>query len=284
MNYTWPVIDTHLAIGVNPMNHFIAEDELISLLIKNGVDLQIIFQHDEGFHHETPLWNPYSGNDYIAKIQKMFPNQVLGLATVDFWLRTPLQAKSMHTQQLTRNVALEELERVIVDLKLHGVRIHPMLHNYRINDDHLVFPALDHLCKLQSQVNRQLIVHVYSGGDHINNTDDAIAETAARYPELLFICNHAGFIWNYGHIGTVLAKLNNVLLDLTSMPQFSIIQNAYDIFGPHKFCAGTAGPWGGVELKNTFVEELCNENIEEISLILGGNIAKYLNIPQRKRV
>ena len=35
----WPVIDTHLHVGVNPTTTFIAEEELIPYLDENGIDI-----------------------------------------------------------------------------------------------------------------------------------------------------------------------------------------------------------------------------------------------------
>ena len=37
-------------------------------------------QPDESFHHETPDWNPYLGNNYVVRIQN--PNVLLDLPTM----------------------------------------------------------------------------------------------------------------------------------------------------------------------------------------------------------
>ena len=85
----WPVIDTHFHIGVNSLVTFIAEEELIPWMEEAGTDVQILFQLNEGFFHRTPDWNPYIGNDYIAKVQDMFPNKVIGLAHVNPYIQAP---------------------------------------------------------------------------------------------------------------------------------------------------------------------------------------------------
>ena len=61
--YRWPVIDTNFKIGVNMRSTCVAEEDLIPYLDENGIDIQMVFQVDEGFTHHTPAWNPYIGND-----------------------------------------------------------------------------------------------------------------------------------------------------------------------------------------------------------------------------
>src|ERR1035437_6628980 len=135
----WPVIDTHFHMGVNPINTFVAEEELIPWLDKNGTDIQVVFQVNEGFQHRTPDWNPYVGNDYVAKIERMFPNRVLGLATVNPWLQPPkkwLFPSARIGQKYDtplRGEVFDELDRCILDLGLHGLKMHPLEHNYEIN-------------------------------------------------------------------------------------------------------------------------------------------------------
>ena len=85
----WPVIDTHHHIGVSPTCTFIAEDDLLPWMEEGQVDIQIVFQVNQGACHQTPDWNPYIGNDYISRIQKLYPGRVLGLATINPWLQPP---------------------------------------------------------------------------------------------------------------------------------------------------------------------------------------------------
>ena len=126
MKERWPVIDTHFHIGVNRLITFLAEEELIPWMDEAGTDIQIVFQVNEGFAHETPDWNPWVGNDYIAKIQNMFPDRVIGLAIVNPWLQAPGVWRFPYPDprdgkpfdKVSRSLALEELERSIVDLGL----------------------------------------------------------------------------------------------------------------------------------------------------------------------
>ena len=51
----WPVIDTHCHIGVNLINTFDAEKELIPYMDKNGVDIQVVFHNQPGSVHSGKL-------------------------------------------------------------------------------------------------------------------------------------------------------------------------------------------------------------------------------------
>jgi predicted TIM-barrel fold metal-dependent hydrolase len=273
MSKKYPVIDTHLTVGVSPHVHFIAEEELIPWVDEAGVDIQIICQPDETFFHETPDWNPYLGNDYIAKIQRMYPTRVMGLCTLQIWHQKNPAAGST----VTRNPAIEELERCILDLGLHGIRMNPIQHNYQFNNRNAAWPILTKLSALQKQAKRRLIVSVHAYGDSLNNSPEALAETARQFPDLLFIMEHSAFVWGYGTVPDTAAMVQNIMLDLTTMPQFAVVYEAYQRYGPKKFTIGTDGPIATPNLKRAILRDFCR-NEEEEELVLGGNLAFHFGI------
>lgn len=286
MSDRWPVIDTHFHIGVNSITTFIAEEELIPWMDKAGTDVQIVFQLNEGFTHRTPDWNPYIGNDYTAKIQSMFPNRVLGLGIVNVYQQAPKtycwpsEREGQPWDRLpTRNEALEEVERCILDLKLWGLKMHPFLHGYPINFGPLIFPIMDRLVQLQKKVNRQLMLGIHAGGDTIFNSPEAVGDLASRYPDLLVLMYHAGFLWGGYMVYEHCAKLPNVLLDLTTCPQKSGVWTSYKQYGAAKFSVGTDGPFVGHHVRTQIVRDLTSDP-EEQALILGGNLAQRLGIPK----
>ncbi len=282
----WPVIDTHCHIGVNLINTFVAEKELIPYMDKNGIDIQIVFQVNEGFAHKTPEWNPYIGNDYIAKIQNMFPDRVIGLATINPWLQRPKtynyppDGDGRPMDLPIRDVALEELDRCILDLGLQGLKMHPLEHNYEINNPTVVYPVLQRLTELQEKTGRKMLVVVHAAGDSVNNTATAMAETAKAFPELLFLMAHAGFIWCYGTTSAVSIPVPNLMLDLTLNVGPYSVKEAYKACGPTRFTIGTDGPFDLAEIKYPIVRALTGDDQEAYELIMGGNIAKYMGIPK----
>src|SRR4029079_16996795 len=120
----WPIIDTHHHIGLITTCTFIAKDALLPWMEAGRVDVQVVFQVNQGACHRTPDWNPYIGNDYIAKIQRTFPERVIGLATINHWQQQPgkysyppdLRGKPL--DRVTRNLANEERHRAILELGL----------------------------------------------------------------------------------------------------------------------------------------------------------------------
>lgn len=269
-----PVIDTAFTVGVSPMVEFVAEDELSEWLDRGGIDIQVIFQPDESFHHETPDWNPYLGNDYVAKVQHLFESRVLGLATIEVWHQAHRSVESL----VTASPALDELDRCILELGLHGLRMNPVQHNYQFNNATVVWPVLERLSHLQRLAGRRLLVSVHAYGDSLNNSPEALAETAQHFPDLLFLMQHSGFVWGYGTVSRVAAQLENLLLDLSTMPQRAVVWEAFQRYGPRKFCIGADGPLGTLELKQAIVEDFARSE-EEAALILGGNLADRLALP-----
>lgn len=284
----WPVIDTHYHTGVCLINTFDAERELIPWMDKNGVDIQVIFQVNEGFAHRSPDWNPYIGNDYIAKIQRMFPERVIGLCTLDPWHQAPKtynwpKSKFGRPMDLPiENETLDELERSIMDLGLQGIKLHPLEHNFEINNKALIYPIMEKLTELQHRAGRKMIVVTHCAGDSVNNTPTQMAQVARDFPEILFIMAHGGYMWAYGTTADVSAGIDNLMVDLTLNVTPTTLRQLYLNEGAGRFCIGTDGPFDLATTKELVVRDLVGDNEEDVQLIMGGNLAKYLGIPKIK--
>ena len=136
MSKQCPVMDTHFHLGVNPLIYF-DDDDLMDWMQDNKIDIQVIMQVNEGTVHQTPDWNPFVGNDWIAKVQKRFPDKVFGLGGVYPWWQPPQYytrgPKAGEPFDLvTRNPVLEEVERIVLDLGLHGLKVHPLEHFHQV--------------------------------------------------------------------------------------------------------------------------------------------------------
>lgn len=284
----WPVIDTHYHTGVCLINTFDAEHELIPWMDKNGVDIQVIFQVNEGFAHRSPDWNPYIGNDYIAKIQRMFPERVIGLCTLDPWHQRPKtynwpKSKFGSPMDLPiENETLDELERSILDLGLQGIKLHPLEHNFEINNKALIYPIMEKLTELQRKAGRKMIVVTHCAGDSVNNTPTQMAQVARDFPEIRFIMAHGGYMWAYGTTADVSAGIDNLMVDLTLNVTPTTLRQLYLNEGAGRFCIGTDGPFDLATTKELVVRDLVGDNEEDVQLIMGGNLAKYLGIPKIK--
>ncbi len=87
---------------------------------------------------------------------------------------------------------------------------------------------MDRLTQLQRKVDRRLIIVVHAMGDSPFNSPEAIADIAKCYPDLLFLMAHSGFVWGYGTVTRVVGPCENVMFDLTTCAQNSVVLEAYE--------------------------------------------------------
>jgi predicted TIM-barrel fold metal-dependent hydrolase len=276
---SWPVIDSHFHLGVNPLVH-VTTDDLWAWMETGGVDVQMVFQVNEGFVHRTPDWNPYIGNDFIADVQRSAPERVIGLGRVNPWHQLPPRdvRRSPSVQALTTSPVEEELERIVLEHGLWGLKMHPLETHYQFNNPRIVFPIMERLTALQEQAGRKLVIFIHAAGDTLNNSPEAVADTARRFPELLFIAAHSGYKWAVPTVGHTMAAEPNVMLDLTTAAAPGLLREVYETYGPEKFCTGSDGPFATNRCKNAIVAGLAGDDEDAIALIQGGNLARHFGI------
>ena len=280
----YPVIDTHYHVGASA-GGCNSEAQLLEWMERYGIDMQIIMQLNEGTVHRTPEWNPCLGNDYIAALQKKYPGKLLGIGTVLPWYQPPQvylwgEKKGEPYDRVTRNPVLEELDRLVLDLGLHGIKLHPLEHGFQLNNPYIMFPVFERLTALQRQCGRRLILFIHGAGDDVGNTPECVADAAGRFPELTFILSHCGYARATPTLVSTLAGLPNVMLDLTTMAMPKMLFDAYPAFGPGRFCAGADGPFATAAMKRTIVECLTRDETER-QRILGGNLMELLGLTWR---
>lgn len=283
----WPVLDTHLHIGVSTTCTFIAEEVLIPWMDEFGIDIQVVFQVNQGACHRTPDWNPYIGNDYVAKIQRMFPTRVIGLATINPWQQPPAKytyppaMRGQPFDRFTQNLAIEECTRAILDLGLCGVKMHPKEHGYPVNHA-AVRNILKELTRIQAIAGRKLMIVVHAAADSTYNTNEALMDVCRDFPDLLFLMAHSGYIWGGKTLAGTIGPLDNVMFDLTCCAEKQTIAESYEKYGVDRFVTGSDGPFATVEVKNAIVNGTFRSD-EERALVLGGNMIKRLGLTWPRR-
>ena len=286
MKIDWPVVDVHHHVGVSTTCTFIAEEVLIPWMDDGGIDIQVIFQVNQHACHRTPDWNAYLGNDYIAKIQRMFPDRVIGLARIDPWQQPPTQysyppsLRGKPFDRITRNPTLEECHRAILELGLWGVKMHPKEHGFPVNHSS-VRKILKELVEVQEQAGRKLMILVHAAADSTYNTNEALADVAKDFPELIFLMAHCGFPWGGKTLASTVGPIENILFDLTTCPETATIAEVYERYGAARFVAGTDGPFGNTTIKNAIVTSTF-KTAEEQALVFGGNILRRLGLSADK--
>jgi hypothetical protein len=275
----YPVIDTHYHVGISGGGCNKPSD-MFEWMARYRIDTQIVMQLNEGTAHETPGWNPCLGNDFIAKLQKENPKKVIGIGGVLPWWQPPRKYMFQGDREggdfdlVTDNPVLAELDRIILDLGLWGLKVHPLEHHYQINSPYIMFPIFERMTELQKKTGRKLMVFSHAASDDIGNTPEAVADAARRFPELLFIVSHSAYPRGVPTLVSVLGDLGNVMLDLTTFAAPNMLRDAFRHFGAERFCSGSDGPFASGTVKEAIVKSL-TEDEEERALILGGNLLNY---------
>jgi predicted TIM-barrel fold metal-dependent hydrolase len=282
----WPVVDVHHHVGVSTTCTFVAEEVLIPWMDDGGIDVQVVFQVNQHACHRTPDWNPYLGNDYIAKVQRLFSDRVIGLARIDPWQQPPARysyppaMRGKPFDRISRNPALEECRRAILELGLWGVKMHPKEHGFPVNHSS-VRTILKELVKLQDEAGRKLMILVHAAADSTYNTNEGLADVCKDFPELVFLMAHCGFPWGGKTLASTVGPLDNILFDLTTCPETATVAEVYERYGASRFVAGTDGPFGNTAIKNAIVTSTF-KSAEEQALVFGGNILRRLGLAARK--
>ena len=274
------VIDSHVHVGIRPDMAFEGHD-LIPELDAAQQDMAVVFPMMENFvqWRGADNYNPYNGNDYIAQIQAEYPSRLIGLGSVNPWLQRNYQYgwKEGRSDKVTRSPAIEEVERALMDLGLWGLKFHPLLQGFSINDPLIMLPIFDKVLECQRKTNRRMLIVVHCMADSLLNSPDAVAAMAKRYPELTFSLVHMGLVWGGFTLIDVVRDVPNLLLDTTWVPNFILIKSVLDALGPQRIIGGTDAPWGSFKAKMLAIEECVPENHDR-ELILGGNLAELFGI------
>ncbi len=169
-----PVIDTHTHIGVLPNMVFTGEMAL-EAMDAAGVDRTIAIRMiDDGGGPFGAVWqhNPHNGNDYIADLQRRYPERIIGFCMVDVYDQDSRSIgwRSGRSELVKTNHAVEELRRSIEDLGMLGLFMHPDFQCYAANDVALVGPILNALSELQAKTAKRLPVLLHGVGNNMHYT------------------------------------------------------------------------------------------------------------------
>jgi predicted TIM-barrel fold metal-dependent hydrolase len=275
------VIDTHTHIGVIPDMTFTG-DMVIAELDRAGVDKTIgirMIAGGGGPFGASTKHNPYNGNDYIAEVQKKYPDRIIGFCMVDFFDQNSRSFgwKPGESKLIKDNNAVLELRRCIKNLKLNGLFMHPDFQGYASNNMPFVSPVLDELVKLQDEEKRILPVLVHGVGNNIHYTvPEQIGNLAQHYTNLTFIVPQLGWALLADSMITVAKQHNNIYLELMLNINIVATKQAVREIGAQRLTLGTDAPWGSYTLGRKMIEEIASH--EEREFILGGTIANLLGL------
>lgn len=122
------------------------------------------------------------GNDYIAALVRKYPESFIGFGSVN------PRFKGV-------KAAVEEIERMIVDLQLTGLKLYPMYDHYSPDDKDLTFPIFEKALELEIPV----IVHQSSTPTRFAPLEfgrPILLDVIGReFPDLKICVAHAGLPW-----------------------------------------------------------------------------------------
>ncbi len=195
-----------------------------SMTVEQMVDLYrrlemvaIVFDVDM----ETVTDDPFVGNDYLAEIQRRYPDVLIAWASVD-----PHKGRK----------AVRELERAVKELGLRGLKLHPNCQAFYPNDT-AYYPLWEKAQELEIPVlfhsGHTGIGAGMEGGTGIrlkySQPIPYLDDVAADFPELKIIAAHPSWPWQEEALSVALHKAN-VYLDLSGWsPKYfspSLIQYA----------------------------------------------------------
>lgn len=275
------IIDSHVQLGTCPDTSLFAE-ELIERMDNSGQNMSVVFPMMKGIEFGSAKFNYYAGNDYIAEVQKRYPDRIIGIAGIDprFQFNNLFKDRVRLLKHKVINASLIEIERAILTLNLRGIRLHPFLHNFPINDPIIMPPILTKLLECQNKIGKKLYNVIHACGDSVQNTPEKIAWVAKEFPELLFSLSHMGFGWGQDRYLDVLMQHKNLILDFTYGPNIDVLKKSLQKVGKDRIVAGSNEPIGNFKDKMLIVNQAI-ENESDKEMVLGGTIAKILGIVEK---
>jgi uncharacterized protein len=174
---------------------------MVEDLGKAGISRALLLAWDA----ETATRRPPLTNDAVAHIAKEHPDLVVPVASVD-----PHKGER----------ALAELERAASRLEMRGLKLHPQIQAFHPHE-----PRWEPLWKKAEDLGLPVVVHTGTsglgagvpGGDGIlldYSRPIHLDPVAARHPDLVLICAHAGWPWHEELLAMSLHK-SNVRIDLS---------------------------------------------------------------------
>lgn len=193
-----------------------------------------------------------AGNDAIADAVRAHPSRLLGFATVNPWFGRD---------------AVAELDRAIDQLGLSGLKLHPVVQGFEIDDD-VVLPVIERAAELG------VLVYVHTGTP-VLALPLQLLELATRYPEVRFIAGHMGGADFYVDVPLSFPRATNVWLETSLTCHAGYVAEAVAQVGAERVLFGSDSPTSRMasELTKIRVLEL---GAEAERLILGENVRALL--------
>lgn len=222
---------------------------LLSQCDSVGVDKCLITSVATTPHHAQSI------NSFIACEAKLFPDRFIGFG-------------SLHPESGT----LEEDAEHLIELGLKGVKLHPDIQNFKVDD-----PKVIKIFEICNQKNLPVLLH--TGDSRFDNSNpDRVEKILKMFPDLIIIGAHFGGWSMWDKAPKILCKYKNFYVDTCSSFYALSKEKAreiIDIYGTDRVIFGTDFPMWKQDEELEFLFSLgLSEN--ELKCILHDNLAKIL--------
>lgn len=216
-------------------------ETLLAQMDRAGVSKSLIYAVD------API--VYASNQYVHSLCSRYPDRLMGMASVNPFAEN----------------ALEIIEHAVKDLGLKGLKFHPPLQNFFMNDEK-IFPIYEKALEF----NIPVIFHVgttpFGSLCRLSQADPLLVDDIAfEFPDLRIMLTHLGTLWHNKSF-MVVEKNPNVFIDtaayLYEIPQL-LTMDLIRRIGEDKIIFGTDYPMpysGQVHQMIDFVR--CIEELE----------------------
>ena len=248
--------DTHISpTGEDALA--ITYDELLRRMDRAGVDKAL-----------TWLRPPYmreisESNAYVYEATQQHPDRVLGFGWAD--------------PHLGLDRSRDEIKRCIYDYGFHGVKLNGAQNSFYIDDPTLSLPLVEEIAR----TGKLLAFHV--GTDAYETTHPfRVAKVARLFPELQILMAHMGGVAHHdlSNAAIEMAQECPNLFLIGSAVRARAILKAIVVLGAARVCFGSDTPFEFMHVEVAKYRALLDGEVtpEEEQLVMGGNIARLMNL------
>jgi len=255
------IIDAHVHIHPDPKgfgeDYDASLDTLIGLLDKSPVDKVVLL----------PIY-PKVTNDFVAEACQKHPDKLIGLASVD-----PMGGKK----------SIEQLEQDVFQYNLRGLKLHPRLQNFSLDD-----PSLILLLQKAADMNLPVIIDTFPNGAGMDKSFPLLIDgIAGAVPKAKIIMAHFGGykLWDALFVAkahsNIFVDLSYTLLYFQGSSLEKDLGFAIKKLGSHRCIYGSDHP--EMEIGKTFTASLEVLNRYQLSSqdmdnILGETISSLISL------
>jgi predicted TIM-barrel fold metal-dependent hydrolase len=237
------IVDVHNHIGEITGARQTVE-QLLTHMDEAGVDKCVVF-----------AWPQWPDNDYVVEAAAKYPKRILPFACVNPWSPD----------------AVSKLERLFEERRVVGLKLHPLLQGYALDNLELIGPLME-LCE-----KHRAPVLIHGMADNPFTMPLQFQEVAGGYPGVTLIMAHSGFLWGVGQALRVAKRCSNLFLE-TSVTDATDVRAMVETLGPERVIMGTDTPFGFHDMEMAKIARAV-EDPEARRLIMGENILGLLRIP-----